>query len=202
METEGAMRQALIDEIEIRWLIERWVVWRDAGDWERFATVWHSDARMIATWFDGPAAEFIERSRAGWLAGVNVNHLLGGTAVDIRAGRAVAQTKMTISQRLTLHDELVDVVCRGRFYDFLDTRDGTWKLSQRQCIYEADRIVPVTPGRTIQLDAERLRRFPEGYQHLAYAQDAAGMRVNADLPGRKGEQLERLYERGRNWLAG
>jgi hypothetical protein len=27
------------DRQEIRELIENWVVWRDAGDWERFRTV-------------------------------------------------------------------------------------------------------------------------------------------------------------------
>ena len=46
-------RQALRD------LIENWAVWRDAGDWERFRTVWHDDGVMMATWFQGPADEFI-----------------------------------------------------------------------------------------------------------------------------------------------
>jgi hypothetical protein len=31
------------DRLAIRDLIENWVVWRDAGDWERFRTVWHDD---------------------------------------------------------------------------------------------------------------------------------------------------------------
>lgn len=30
---------ALQDKLLIRELIERWAVWRDAGDWERFATL-------------------------------------------------------------------------------------------------------------------------------------------------------------------
>ena len=29
-----------IDRRDIRELLENWVVWRDAGDWERFRTVW------------------------------------------------------------------------------------------------------------------------------------------------------------------
>ena len=31
------------DRRAIRELVENWVVWRDAGDWERFRTVWHDD---------------------------------------------------------------------------------------------------------------------------------------------------------------
>ena len=31
----------------IRDLLENWVVWRDAGAWERFRTVWHEEGRMV-----------------------------------------------------------------------------------------------------------------------------------------------------------
>ena len=44
----------------IREMVENWVLWRDAGDWDRFATVWHPDGWMTATWFQGPAQKFIE----------------------------------------------------------------------------------------------------------------------------------------------
>ena len=189
------------DELAIRWLIEKWVVWRDGAHWERFATVWLPEGRMLATWFEGLATEFIARSRAGWLAGVNVNHFLGGTVVDIAGARAVAETKMTITQRLAVHDQPVEVVCTGRFYDFLEARAGEWRFMQRQCIYETDRMVPLTPGATIPLDPERLARYPDGYRHLGYVQELAGMQVNPNLPGRKGPELDRLYERGRAWLA-
>ena len=37
----------LDDELQIRRMIERWAVWRDAGDWERFATVWHPDGEAL-----------------------------------------------------------------------------------------------------------------------------------------------------------
>jgi hypothetical protein len=32
------------DTLKIRALVENWAVWRDAGDWERFATCWHPGA--------------------------------------------------------------------------------------------------------------------------------------------------------------
>ena len=46
----------LKNEALIRQMIERWALWRDAGDWQRFATVWHPDGMMMATWFQGPLA--------------------------------------------------------------------------------------------------------------------------------------------------
>jgi len=36
-----APAEKLIDRLAIRDLLENWVVWRDAADWERFSTVWH-----------------------------------------------------------------------------------------------------------------------------------------------------------------
>ena len=81
-----------LDRLAIRELVENWVVWRDAGDWERFRTVWHDDGVMMATWFQGPAEEFIRVSREGWNKGVSILHFLGGTATDVVGTRAVAQT--------------------------------------------------------------------------------------------------------------
>jgi hypothetical protein len=134
------------DKLAIRELTENWVVWRDAGDWERFRTVWHEDGVMMATWVQGTADEFIAASKAGWDKGVSILHFLGGHSADIAGDRAVAQTKMTISQRTTVHGVEVDVVCTGRFYDFLEKRGGRWGLVLRQPIYEKDRLDPLVPG--------------------------------------------------------
>ena len=150
--TEAAERLAIRD------LVENWVLWRDAGDWDRFRTVWHDDGRMMATWRQGTAAEFIQASREGWDRGVRILHFLGGTsidlAMDLSAPRAIAQTKMTISQRAKVHDVLCDVVCTGRFYDFFEKRNGGWGLVLRQPIYEKDRMDPVDPAATIRLELE------------------------------------------------
>jgi hypothetical protein len=196
------MNQEAWDRLAIRELIENWVLWRDAGHWERFRSVWHDDGRMMATWFQGSADEFIRVSREGWDRGVSILHFLGGASVDLAGERAIAQTKMTISQRARVHDVPVDVVCTGRFYDFLEKRTGRWGLVLRQPIYEKDRMDPLDPAKTLALDSQVLERFPEGYRHLAYLQSGIGYQVKRDMPGLKGPEVEALYERGRKWLAG
>jgi hypothetical protein len=192
----------LLDRLAIRDLIENWVVWRDAGDWERFSTVWHDDGWMSATWFQGSASEFIRVSREGWDRGVNILHFLGGTSIDLAGERAIAQTKMTISQRGLVHGVSCDVVCTGRFYDFLEKDDGRWALLRRQPIYEKDRLDPVDPAADLKLDGAKLVQFPEGYRHLAYMQEEIGYRVKRDMPGLKGPEIEALYTQGRSWLNG
>lgn len=189
------------DRNAIRDLVENWAIWRDAGDWERFGTVWHGDGFMMATWFQGPAEEFIRVSREAFEHGVNILHFLGGTSIDLTSQRAIAQTKMTISQRGEVHGVLCDVVCTGRFYDFLERREGRWGVVLRQPIYEKDRLDPVDPAASLGLDPEQLARFPDGYRHLAYIQTELGFDVKPDMPGLRGPEVEDLYRRGADWLA-
>ncbi len=190
------------DRLEIRHLLENWVVWRDAGDWDRFKTVWHADGVMMATWFQGPYDEFIRVTVEGWNKGVSILHFLGGSSIDVAGHRAIAQTKMTISQRGPVDGVLCDVVCTGRFYDFLEKRVGRWGLVHRQPIYEKDRVDPVDPDAGLQLDQTLLAKFPQGYRHLAYIQTRIGYKVKLDMPGLKGPEVADLYRRGADWLLG
>jgi hypothetical protein len=190
------------DRATIRDLVEQWAVWRDALDWDRFRTVWHEDGRMNATWWQGPFEDFIRVSREGFERGVRILHFLGGSVVDVAGDRAVAQTKMTISQRAEVDGVLCDVVCTGRFYDFFERRGGRWGLVVRQPIYESDRLDPVAPGAAPALDPELLAGFPEGYRHLAYLQTRIGYEVKRDMPGLTGPEVEAVYARGRAWLEG
>jgi hypothetical protein len=190
------------DRQAIREVIENWVLWRDAGNWERFATVWHDDGWMTATWFQGPAREFIRVSKDGFERGVNILHFLGGFTCDIAGDRAVSQVKMTINQRATVDEVLVDVVCTGRFYDFLEKRQGRWGIVRRQPIYEKDRMDPVDPAARLALDPGRLSSFPEGYRHLGYLQSKVGFTVKTNLPGLRGPAVDTLYAEGAAWLAG
>jgi hypothetical protein len=182
--------------------VENWALWRDAGDWERFRTVWHADGWMTATWFQGPAEKFIEVSRAGFDKGVSILHFLGGSTVDVKGHRAIAQTKMTINQRGAIDGVAVDVVCTGRFYDFFAKTPYGWKVVRRQPIYEKDRMDVVDPGATLRLDPELLARFPEGYRHLAYLQTKLGFTLKPGLPGLKGDEVQALYAHGKRWLEG
>jgi ketosteroid isomerase-like protein len=195
------------EEFRIRRVIETWAIARDSGDWATFASVWHDDGWMTATWFQGPAAEFVRVSQAGFEAGVNILHFLGGTVSTLSSGtgagdRAIAQTKMQIMQRADVHGVAADVTCTGRFYDFLAKRDGRWGIVRRQPIYEKDRLDPVDPAAQLSLEPKLLGSFPVGYRHLAYLQFQLGFQIAPGLPGLRGTAVEVLYQEGRDWLDG
>lgn len=190
------------DVLTIRQLVENWAMWRDSGDWERFRSVWHDDGHMMATWTQGNADHFLKMSIDGWNRGVSILHFLGGCVVEVNGNRAISQTKMTISQRDKVDGVECDVVCTGRFADFWEKRQGRWGLVLRQPIYEKDRIDPLDPSVTLKLDQTLLQQFPVGYRHLAYLQSKIGYPVKKDMPGLKGPEVEALYAKMKNWLAG
>ena len=196
------MQSEAAERASIRELIENWALWRDAGMWDRLRAVWHGDGWMMATWFQGSADDFVKASRESFARGVRAQHSLGGTTIDLKGTRAIAQTRMAILHRAPVEGVLCDLTCIGRFYDFFDKRDGCWGLVLRQPIYEKDRLDPVDPGQRPVLDADLLMRFPEGYRYLAYMQTRHGYRVKPDMPGVAGPEFDALYRRGAAWLAG
>lgn len=202
MSTDIQEAQGFRDRNEIRDLIENWVVWRDAGHWDRFRTVWHPDGVMMATWTQGTGEEFIEASIDGWNRGASILRFLGDQSIDIAGDRAISQAEMAISQRGMVDGSECAIVFTERFYDVLEKRDGRWGIALRQPIYEEDAIFPVDPSNPPDLDPAKLARFPVGYRHPAYLQEQVGYAIRTDMPGLKGPEVEDLYVRGATWLAG
>jgi hypothetical protein len=190
------------DKLAIRELIENWAVWRDSFQWDKFRTVWHPEGRMWATWFQGTYEEFIAANLDGYKRGVRIYHFLGGTSIEIKGKRAIAQTKMSISQRASVEGVECDVLCIGRFYDFLEKRKGQWGLVWRRLTYEKDSIIPIDPTKAPKLDPKLLASFPVGYKHLAYLQTKVGYKVKTDMPGVDGPATDVLYALGAGWLKG
>jgi hypothetical protein len=196
------MKKELEDRLAIRELIENWLIWRDSLLWDRFRTVWHPEGQMWATWFQGSYEDFIRVTEEGYAKGVRIMHFLGGSSIDLKGRRAIAQSRVTICQRAPVEGVLCDVVCSGRFYDFLEKRKDRWGLVLRRLTYERDRLDPVDPAAALKLDRALLERFPVGYRHLAYLQTKIGYEVKGDLPGIRGPETEALYARGAAWLKG
>ena len=190
------------DDRLIRELLQNWAIWRDAGDWERFRTVWHPDGRMMATWTQGTGDEFIEISKQAWAKGVSILHFLGGISVDVAGNRAISQTKMTISQRAEV------MACWWTWS--APAASTTSSRSARAA--GASCCASRSTRRTAWTRSRRARRlcstgrcwsnFPPGYRHLAYLQTRIGYKVKRDMPGLKGPEVEALYARGAAWLQG
>jgi hypothetical protein len=197
------MNRELSDVTEIRDLIERWAVYRDALMWDKFREIWHPEGRMKATWSESTYEEFIDRTNEGVRHGLNILHILGGSAIEVNGSRAVSMTKMIILQRAEVEGVLCDVSSYARHHDLWEKREERWGLVSRETIADKDRIDPVDNTQRVLLDQTLLNQFPIEYRHLAYLQTKIGYNVNKDVPRLSGgKALEDLYRRGELWLAG
>lgn len=196
------MEQNFIDIMTIRDLIERWAVYRDALLWDDFRTIWHPDGIMTATWTEGPFEDFIKMNMEGVKHGLNILHILGGSAIDVNGDRAKSMTKFMILQRAEVEGVLCDVTCVARHLDLWERRGGKWGLCYRGTITDKDRIDPVDNTQTVTLDKELLEAFPIEYRHLAYLQTKSGFNVDKDCPRLSGgASVDALYKKGEDWLA-
>lgn len=197
------MNQNITDVTQIRDLIERWAVYRDALLWDKFRTVWHQNGRMKATWTEGSYEDFIRMTDEGVKHGLNILHILGGSAIEVNGSRATSMTKMIILQRADLDGILCDVTSYARHFDLWENIDGRWGLVNRETICDKDRIDPVDTNEKLHLDETILNQFPIEYRHLAYLQTKAGYTVDKDVPRLSGgKTLEALYKRGDAWING
>lgn len=189
------------DKQDIAELIQNWAFWRDTGEWDSLLDAFHPQGTMTATWFSGPAKEFVAGSRASWEKGGRSSHFVGGSRITVRGDRAIAESRMVLMVRSVLDGEEVDASCYGRFYDRVVRHEGRWRILERRLIYEKDRLDPVRPGAIVKLDPDLLARFPEGYRHVAYVQSKAGMNVLENLVVLRSPAREQMYRDGAAWLA-
>jgi SnoaL-like domain len=200
---EDAMDDDVIARLHIREVVENWVIWRDSGHWERLRTCWHTDGRMQTVWFQGPADDFIAHAAGPRPRGGPSGHVLGGTSVDLKGERAIAESKVSIQVRATIEGVPCDVLSASRFYDFFERRAGRWAIVLRQVIYEKDRIDPIDPAATPPvLDPALLGQFPEGFRYFGYIQTRGGWNPKRDTPTLRSPEAERLYAAGKAWLDG
>ena len=84
---------------------------------------------------------------------------------------------MTISQRAEVEGVVCDVVCTGRFYDFLEKRKGAGAWCCAASPMRRTASIRSSRRAKLVLDRKLLAQFPEGYRHLAYLQSKIGYTV-------------------------
>ncbi len=127
-------------------VIQRWGLCRDQGKWPELLATFTPDGFISVSWFSGPFAQFVDRSRAAFAAGQRSKHHILPSVVRVTGERAIGETSIVIHVRQDIHGVPVDMTSHGRFLDRLERRDGRWAIRERCAIYERDRLDPVEPS--------------------------------------------------------
>lgn len=199
--------RALAEDMAVRALVAQWAFSRDQGRWDELRACYHDDGVMSVSWFDGPAADFVERSREMGAArgpGDWSKHFLGAMRVSLLGGRALAETDAVILTRGTIGGIQVDTTTYSRFFDRIERRNGMWRILHRTAIYERDRIDPVVPDANwpavfATLDFSAL---PEGCKYLGAALRKRGRPLLPNLVMANSAAEHALKAAGRAWLEG
>jgi hypothetical protein len=193
----------VLEKAKISQVIASWGIWRDSGAWDKLRTTYTPDGTMAVSWFDGPAKDFIDgcvRMFAQESDRINSQHLIGASAIELHGDRAVAETRITILVRLSVHDIESDVTAIARFHDLFLRTGSLWQIKRRVAIFDKDSVRPVDPAAVLRLDETQLRRYPAAYRYCGYVLGAKGMQINPDLPAPNSAALQALYARAQTWL--
>ena len=198
--------QRMIDEYEIARVRRIWAFSRDHSDWQALESCFHPDATVVISWYAGSAKGFIERSKE---AAKNRKpeersaHWLGNSRATANGNRGLLETDVQILNRDYLDGHLFDCTCYGRFFDFFEKRDGTWRISKWTCIYDKDRLDPVLPG-TIPADFYNDLVFEGPANACAFMklrQRKKGRVVPEGLIMGDSPEEKKLRAEGSDWLA-
>jgi len=167
---------------------------RDRGWFEQEESTFHPDSLVRIAWFIGTGAEFVARSRDVFAAGLRPVHRMGPPVVHLEA-----PAQISISQDFDGVEGYV--VNDVRLLYRAERRSGLWKLSQMDCIYEKDTVVPAVVGLSPVIDPEVLDRFRTPYRYLAYHLHLTGKQARDDLfADDRQPQVDGLYAEAFAWL--
>lgn len=189
------------DKFEISELINHWAFYRDQGDWDALAAVFHDDGAISLSWFDGPHRQFVAASKQlAARPGAIVKHHLGVPSIRVNGLKAVSEVNVTIMVRSRTDFGEVDTTSYARFYDRIEKRAGTWKLSKRVAVYEFDRADPVDRPALPEAMFKELDRYPAELKFLASSLDKQGIELSKSFVRDKSPALAELYKSGDAWL--
>lgn len=174
---------------------------RDRLRWEQMREQYWPDAWVHLSWYDGPAFEHIDQSAAMNSGGSVSSHRLSPPVIHIAGDRAIAELPTVIEAPINVDGVSAVLMSSLRLQYRASRRDGQWRLSLLDTVYERDRLEVNDPGASVHIDPAVLERFRSSFRLLAWFLDTRGYAVLDDLLGedRPGE-VAAFYDREFAWL--
>ncbi|MGE0304387.1 MAG: nuclear transport factor 2 family protein [Acidimicrobiia bacterium] len=128
--------QTLIDERDIRTLLEGYARWADRNDEDAKVAMYHEEGWDDHGIFLGLGSEWSKGGRAKQMA--SVWRLFGNVQIELDGDVAYAEHYvLMVGQKPAVVDDPHYIqVLGGRFLDTLDRVDGVWKISYRRQVID------------------------------------------------------------------
>jgi len=122
----------------------------------------------------------------------------------VNGDRALSETNVAIMVRQVIEGIETDLTSNSRFLDRLEKRDGRWRMVERACVYEQDRLAPVEPSPKFDaiMQSADAAKYPAAYRYMGYRVAAAGRALAEPVHYDGRTETEALKKRYADWLAG
>ena len=127
-------------------VIQAWGFARDQGQWEDLLETFHprrADPRLLVS---GRIPGLRRALPAELRQGLDGEASALAGARDGERRRAISEINVAIMVRQVIEGVETDLTSNSRFLDRLEKRDGQWRMVERACVYEQDRLAPVEPS--------------------------------------------------------
>ena len=194
----------LADRMACADVIQAWGFARDQGKWDDLLDTFHAGGQIHVSWFQGAFPDFVERCRQNYGKGSTAKHLLWPARVTVNGDRALSETNVAIMVRQVIEGVETDLTSNSRFLDRLEKRDGQWRMVERACVYEQDRLAPVEPSPKFDamMQSADAAKYPAAYRYMGYRVSAAGRALAEPVHYDGRAETEALKKRYADWLAG
>lgn len=191
------------DKLACAEIIQAWGFARDQGRWDDLRATFHPGGQIHVSWFQGTFPDFVERCRENW-GKSRAKHLLWPARVTVRGERATSEVNVAILVRQNISGIEVDLTSYARFVDRLERRSGEWKMIERACVYEQDRLDPVEPSPAFDalMQKSDAAKYPLAYRYMGYRVAAAGRPLAEPVHYDGRAETEALKKRYAEWLSG
>lgn len=189
------MNNKVEDRLQISDLMTGWIH-RDLAEWDAMRSLFHADATIEITWFEGLASDFIDASARMGESDLKTKHMIGAPVITFNGDKAIVETNaMIIGENIKLN---LGCCVHNRFYDRVEKRNGSWKITHRQSVYDIGSFS--FPLGLVDIDMAVCQKYPREYAALAYVLEKSGFPVNRVFATRGSELERKMKEEGLAWL--
>ena len=136
MHANTATLEMLIDREAIRDVITRVARGEDRRHDGLLKTAFWPEAKIDLAVMQGSFDDYLGWVVPGAEAIKNTLHTLGQSMISLRGDTAKTETHVTSYHRVDTGSEDRDTVIGGRYLDWLEKREGEWRISSRIMLYD------------------------------------------------------------------
>lgn len=189
------MQNFLEDRLQITDLITGWIH-RDLGEWDQLRNLFHPEGTIEVTWFEGAFGDFVDGSIRMGKSELETKHLIGTPVVSFNGDKAIVETNaMIVGENVRLG---LGCSVHNRFYDMAEKRDGVWKLTRRQTVYDMGTFT--FPQGVVEIDRAVVATYPREYAPLAYVLEKSGFPVKRVFATRGSAMEKSMKIEAKAWL--